>query len=119
MVSGQLSALLLDWTAAVIDLNISNAHKLLEKEPELLWTPIPQSLSDVDHLQDHLVHLNKLGTSFQPVSAIQFTLIYYNELDEEEKERDRFKFLTYLIEVSISVPDDNSFIFAAAVFNMS
>lgn len=94
MVSGQLSALLLDWTTAVIELNISNAHILLEKEPELLWTPIPHSLSDIDHLQDHLVHLNKLGTSFQPVSAIQFTLIYYNDHNE-----DNIKFLTYLIEV--------------------
>lgn len=100
MVSGQLSALLLDWTTAVIDLNISNAHTLLEKEPELLWTPIPHSLSDIDHLQDHLVHLNKLGTSFQPMSAIQFTLVYFNEREEQEIEGDRFKFLTYLIEQS-------------------
>jgi hypothetical protein len=96
MVSGQLSALLLDWTSAVVELNITIANKLLEKEPELLWTPIPQSIDDSrDHLQDHLVELNKLGTSFQPMSAIQFTLIHYKQQQEEK----RYKFLSYLIEV--------------------
>lgn len=100
MVSGQLSALLLDWTSAVTELDISIANKLLEKEPELLWTPIPQSIDDRDHLQDHLVQLNKLGTSFQPMSAIQYTLIHYKE---NQQEMNRLEFLTYLIEVQKNI----------------
>lgn len=96
MVSGHLSALLMDWTSAVTELNTLTAHTLLEKEPELLWTPIPQSLDDTDHLQDQLAQLNKLGSSFQPVSAIQFTLLHYRDMGLQE---DRFKFLSYLIEV--------------------
>lgn len=94
--SGHLSALLMDWTSAVTELNTLTAHKLLEKEPELLWTPIPHSLDDTDHLQDQLAHLNRLGSSFQPVSAIQFTLLQYRDSGHQE---DRFKFLCYLIEV--------------------
>lgn len=97
MVSGDLSALLMDWTSAVTEFNTLSAHSLLEKEPELLWTPIAHSLDDTDHLQDQLAHLNKLGTSFQPVSAIQFTLLQYR--DTGGSEEDQFQFLSYLIEV--------------------
>jgi hypothetical protein len=99
MVSGQLSALLLDWTAAVTELNISAAHNLLEKEPELLWTPVPHTLDDLDHLENQLIGLNRLGSSFQPVSAIQFTCLYYQDVNNSTMESSRFKFLSYLIEV--------------------
>ncbi|KAI9365837.1 hypothetical protein BD770DRAFT_439059 [Pilaira anomala] len=100
MVAGYLSPLLMDWTLAVTELNTSIAHKLLEKEPELLWTPIPHALDDTDHLLNELVELTKLGSSFQPVSAIQFTLLQYRENSQDSIQLDRFKFLSYLIEQS-------------------
>lgn len=99
MEAGYLSPLLMDWTQAVTELNRTTAHTLLEKEPELLWTPIPHALDDTDHLLNELVQLTKLGSSFQPVSAIQFTLLQYRENSQDSIQLDRFKFLSYLIEV--------------------
>ncbi|KAI8094599.1 hypothetical protein BDF21DRAFT_97584 [Thamnidium elegans] len=100
MVAGYLSPLLMDWTQAVTELNRTIAHTLLEKEPELLWTPIPHALDDTDHLLNELVQLTKLGSSFQPVSAIQFTLLQYRENSQDSIQLERFKFLSYLIEQS-------------------
>lgn len=88
----QLSALLVDWTTALVNNDIAQVQRYLTKEPELLWTPIPQALDSLDHLEQRLVESNKLGSTFQPVSAIHFTCLY---MDQE----DRFRLLAYLIEV--------------------
>ncbi|KAF1800682.1 hypothetical protein FB192DRAFT_1120437 [Mucor lusitanicus] len=89
----QLSALLVDWTTALVNNDIAQVQKYLTKEPELLWTPIPQALDNLDHLEQRLVESNKLGSTFQPVSAIHFTCLYMNQ-------EDRFRLLAYLIEQS-------------------
>ncbi|CAO3638268.1 unnamed protein product [Mucor fragilis] len=89
----QLSALLVDWTTALVNNDIAQVQRYLTKEPELLWTPIPQALDSLDHLEQRLVESNKLGSTFQPVSAIHFTCLY---MDQE----DRFRLLAYLIEQS-------------------
>ncbi|KAL9557255.1 hypothetical protein MBANPS3_001486 [Mucor bainieri] len=89
----QLSALLVEWTAALVNNDIAQVQKYLTKEPELLWTPIPQALDNLDHLEQKLVESNKLGSTFQPVSAIHFTCLYINQ-------EDRFRLLAYLIEQS-------------------
>ncbi|GAN04383.1 hypothetical protein MAM1_0062d03843 [Mucor ambiguus] len=89
----QLSALLVDWTTALVNNDIAQVQKYLIKEPELLWTPIPQALDNLDHLEQRLVESNKLGSTFQPVSAIHFTCLYMNQ-------EDRFRLLAYLIEQS-------------------
>lgn len=89
----QLSALLVDWTTALVNNDITQVQKYLTKEPELLWTPIPQALDDLEHLEQRLVESNKLGSTFQPVSAIHFTCLYMNQ------EEDKFRLLAYLIEV--------------------
>ena len=94
MVSGQLSALLVDWTTAVTELDLDQSKLLLEKEPELLWTPIPHIIDD--HLQRHLLELDKLGTTFQPVNAIQFTCLFNQDVNEAQQ---RLDFLSFLIEV--------------------
>ncbi|KAL7310464.1 hypothetical protein PS15m_009960 [Mucor circinelloides] len=90
----QLSALLVDWTTALVNNDITQVQKYLTKEPELLWTPIPQALDDLEHLEQRLVESNKLGSTFQPVSAIHFTCLYMNQ------EEDKFRLLAYLIEQS-------------------
>jgi hypothetical protein len=92
VLSTQLSTLLVEWTTALVNNDITQVQKFLSKEPELLWTPIPHALDDLECLEQQLVKSNKLGSTFQPVSAIQFTCLYINL-------EDRFKLLAYLIEV--------------------
>jgi hypothetical protein len=99
MVTAELSTLLLDWSTAVIELKLEKVHGLLEKEPELLWTPIPHSLDEPDHLNQQLHQLLKLGTSFLPVSAIQYCLIQYKDLPDMSEQAKRYRLLAYLIEV--------------------
>jgi hypothetical protein len=98
MVSGQLSALLVDWTTAVTELDIQTVQLLLEKEPELLWTPIPHTIND-DHLQRELTELDRLGTTFQPMSSIQFMCLFYQQDLDKEQDSSRIKVISYLIEV--------------------
>jgi hypothetical protein len=99
MATAELSTLLLDWSTAVIELKLEKVHGLLEKEPELLWTPIPHSLDEPDHLNQQLHQLLKLGTSFLPVSAIQYCLIQYKDLPDMSEQAKRYSLLAYLIEV--------------------
>ncbi|KAI8641612.1 hypothetical protein BD408DRAFT_367978 [Parasitella parasitica] len=91
--SAQLSTILVEWTTALVDNDITLVQKFLLKEPELLWTPIPQSLDNLDHLEQRLAESKKLGSTFQPVSAIQFTCLYINQDDQ-------LKLIAYLIEQS-------------------
>jgi hypothetical protein len=95
MVSGKLSALLVDWTTAITELDIQAVQLLLEKEPELLWTPIPHTIND-DHLEHELTQSDRLGTTFQPMCSIQFLCLFYQP---EEQDNGRMKVISYLIEV--------------------
>ncbi|KAI8990205.1 hypothetical protein BDB01DRAFT_848285 [Pilobolus umbonatus] len=103
MSSGSLSPLLLDWTEAITTIQLDKVQQLLNKEPELLWTPIPQTLIDVDHLLNRLHQSARLGNSFQPVCAIHYALIYYQEVSTETIQAgqlNRYQLLSYLIQQS-------------------
>ncbi|KAI8992133.1 hypothetical protein BDF20DRAFT_848438 [Mycotypha africana] len=89
-----LTSVLVDWTNALIENNMNQVRRLLDKEPELLWTPIPHTLDDIDPLKEKLVQFKKLGHSFQPVCAIQFLVLYH------QQQEDRRDLISSLIEES-------------------
>lgn len=97
MVSGQLSALLVDWTRAVTELDIHAVQLLLEKEPELLWTPIPHTIDD-DDLELALAQSDCLGTTFQPMNSIQFLCLFHDS--QQDQDSNRIDVISFLIEVN-------------------
>ncbi|KAI7904010.1 uncharacterized protein BX663DRAFT_560350 [Cokeromyces recurvatus] len=92
-----LSELLAEWTSAIIEINLTQVRLLLKQEPELLWTPIPHTLDDINHLQTKLTQIKHLGSSFYPLSAIQFICLYHREDSQEIK---KSELLTYLVKRS-------------------
>ncbi|KAI9483225.1 MAG: hypothetical protein EXX96DRAFT_647989 [Benjaminiella poitrasii] len=99
-----LSDLLEEWTNAIIEIDLIRVHSLLKQEPELLWTPIPHALDDMDHLTSQLAKTTCLGQSFHPLGAIQFVCLFHRNDSREAK---KIKLLTYLIKQS-SVHDLNT-----------
>lgn len=89
--SSKISQLLSDWITAVENTDIIKAKSLLSMEPELLWTPIRHD-QDVAHLEHTLSELGYLGSQFQPLAAVQFSLLYFY------KHRD-IRFINFLIKV--------------------
>ncbi|RCH81955.1 hypothetical protein CU097_000191, partial [Rhizopus azygosporus] len=90
--SSKISQLLSDWITAVENTDIIKAKSLLSMEPELLWTPIRHD-QDVAHLEHTLSELGYLGSQFQPLAAVQFSLLYFY------KHRD-IRFINFLIKQS-------------------
>lgn len=89
--SSKISQLLSDWIIAIENTDIIKAKSLLCMEPELLWTPIRHD-QDVAHLEYTLSELGYLGSQFQPLAAVQFSLLYFY------KHRD-IRFISFLIKV--------------------
>ncbi|CEG83900.1 hypothetical protein RMATCC62417_17765 [Rhizopus microsporus] len=90
--SSKISQLLSDWITAIENTDIIKAKSLLSMEPELLWTPIRHD-QDVAHLEHTLSELGYLGSQFQPLAAVQFSLLYFY------KHRD-IRFISFLIKQS-------------------
>lgn len=92
----KLSNLLLEWTTAIIEINTNQIKDYLQKEPDLLWTPIPHTLDDFADLQSTLDP--RLGTSFQPVCAIQFLCLTFHCFEANNMEC--YNLLNFLIDVT-------------------
>lgn len=92
--------LLLEWTTSIIELNINEIRDYLQKEPDLLWTPLPHTLDDFADLQSTLDH-RLLGSSFQPVCAIQFLCLTFHCFEQNNIEC--YNLLNYLIDVTLKI----------------
>ncbi|KAI8391812.1 uncharacterized protein BYT42DRAFT_610997 [Radiomyces spectabilis] len=94
--------LLLEWTKAVEINDLQAVQTLLQAHGELLWEPVAIPVeSDYAHLLPQLDRLQLLGTSFEPLYAIQYLLLEHLESDNDtltDAQIQRSKLLEILLE---------------------
>ncbi|KAI9489095.1 hypothetical protein BDB00DRAFT_845151 [Zychaea mexicana] len=80
MTVNSTSALVVEWSHAVQQVDLYRVQQLLDTNPDLLWTPLTWDPErDASHVITQLVVVQNLGPSLENLCAIPYTLIQYCE----------------------------------------
>ncbi|KAI8888488.1 hypothetical protein K501DRAFT_329837 [Backusella circina FSU 941] len=93
-----------EWTDAIVHLQLEHIKILLNFDPQLLWTQLPYTLDYGNELYIELIQSLRLGSSVQPLSALQYCIIQYHQPENREE---KYNIISYLIEKS-TVEDLNT-----------
>jgi hypothetical protein len=85
-----------EWTDAIVHLQLENIKLLLNFDPQLLWTQLPYTLDHENELYIELIQSLRLGSSVQPLSALQYCIIHYHQ---SENRQEKYDIISYLIQV--------------------
>ncbi|KAI8137885.1 hypothetical protein BJV82DRAFT_661049 [Fennellomyces sp. T-0311] len=101
------SFMLVEWTRAVVNVDLERVQQLHQSHPDLLWSPLDKDGARIDteyaHLIAQLERLEVLGPELGDLPAIPYMLLDHLETDDETAlplsvaQQKRTRLLTYLI----------------------